>query len=30
MGERRGVYRNLVEISDGKRPTGRPRGEMGV
>jgi hypothetical protein len=26
MGERRGVYRVLVGTSDGKRPTGRPRG----
>jgi len=26
MGERRGVYRVLVVISEGKRPLGRPRG----
>ena len=25
MGERRGVYRVLVGISEGKRPLGRPR-----
>ena len=26
MGERRGVYRVLVEKPEGKRPLGRPRG----
>jgi len=25
MGERRGVYRGLVEKPEGKRPLGRPR-----
>jgi len=25
MGERRGVYRVLVEKADGKRPLGKPR-----
>jgi len=25
MGERRGVYRILVEKSEGRRPLGRPR-----
>jgi hypothetical protein len=25
MGERRGIYRVLVGIPDGKRPLGRPR-----
>jgi hypothetical protein len=24
MGERRGVYKNVVENSEGKRPHGRP------
>ena len=29
MGEKRGVYRVLVGKSEGKRPFGRPRREMG-
>ena len=28
MGERRGIYRVLVEKSEGKRPLGRPRRKL--
>jgi hypothetical protein len=29
-GEKRGVYRVLVEIPEGKRPLGRPRRRWGI
>jgi len=30
MGEKRGVYRVLVEKPEGKRPLGRPRHRWGI
>jgi len=30
MGERRGVYRVLVEKPEGKRPLGRPRSKDNI